>query len=201
MFLHAAFPPLINLNLLLQRSDLLIHILYDALFTCVKPFLSRFASPQLVRKFANSNITIVQIKGENILETGKIFVGFLLRSKLNELLDEGYISKKDFDIFYKFVLEFHLTAFIYAINNFPLQDKFLQHTQFVDFCNKKCTFQSVLFIVEKLKSYITFFDQDLCQLEAEFLSLQSLDDILKVLKEVAIRHCDEEHSVVYRIDV
>ena len=33
---------------------------------------------------------------------------------------------------------------------------------------------SVLFVVEKLKAYINFSDQDLCQLEAEFLSLQSI---------------------------
>ena len=66
MFLHTALTPLINLNLLLQRSDSLIHILYNTLFTCVKQLLSRFASPELVRKFANGDVTIVQIKGEII---------------------------------------------------------------------------------------------------------------------------------------
>ena len=50
MFLHAALPPLINLNLLLERSGQLIRIFYDALFTCVKQLLSKFASPELERK-------------------------------------------------------------------------------------------------------------------------------------------------------
>ena len=36
---------------------------------------------------------------------------------------------------------------------------------------------SVLFVVEKLKSYISFSDQDLYQLEAEFVSLQSIQMI------------------------
>ena len=61
---------------------------------------------------------------------------------------------------------------------------------------KKCTFQSILFVVEKL--YINFSDQDLCQLEAEFISLRSiiLDDTSeKVLKGAAICHGDEEHAV------
>ena len=61
---------------------------------------------------------------------------------------------------------------------------------------KKCTFQSILFVVEKL--YINFSDQDLCQLEAEFISLRSiiLDDTSeKALKGAAICHGDEEHAV------
>lgn len=57
-----------------------------------------------MRKFANGNVTIVQIKvevlkGENILAKSKIFVGFLLRSKLNELWDKGDINERDLDIF------------------------------------------------------------------------------------------------------
>ena len=96
MFSHAALPPLINLNLLLQRSDLL---------PVLKQLLSRFAFPELVRKFANcyvrkfvTYVTIAQIKrevfkDENILDKSKIFFGFLLRSKLNELLDKGDISE------------------------------------------------------------------------------------------------------------
>ena len=64
MFLHTAVPLLINLNLLLQRSDPFIHILYDPLFACVKQLLSRFTSPELVKEFANGDVAIVQIKGE-----------------------------------------------------------------------------------------------------------------------------------------
>ena len=174
MFLWAALPPLINLNLLLRRSGPLIYIHYNALFTYFKQLLSRFASCELVRKFANGDVTIVQIKGEiikekNILDTSKLFVGYLLDSKLNELLDEGGISKRD--SFTNLPMRFII---IYAINNFPLQDKFSQHTLFMNFYNQKCTFQSVLSVVEKLKLYISFSDQDLCQLEAEFLSLNFL---------------------------
>ena len=151
--------------MLLRRSGPLIYIHYNALFTYFKQLLSRFASCELVRKFANGDVTIVQIKGEiikekNILDTSKLFVGYLLDSKLNELLDEGGISKRD--SFTNLPMRFII---IYAINNFPLQDKFSQHTLFMNFYNQKCTFQSVLSVVEKLK---------LCQLEAEFLSLNFL---------------------------
>ena len=103
-----------------------------------------------------------------------MFLGFALHTKSNELLDKGDISERDFDFFYKSVLGFHCTAFNYAIDNFPLQNKFLQQTLFVKFCGQKCTFQSVLLVVEKLKSYINFSDQDLCQLEVKILSLYHL---------------------------
>ena len=138
MFLYTALPSVININLPLQRSDSVIHVFCDALLTCVKQRLSRFASPELVRKFADGDVTIVQIKGEilkddNILDTNKMFVGFLLRSKLNWLLDEGDISEKKFDVFQKSVREFHRTACIYAISNFPLEDELFQHTRIVIF--------------------------------------------------------------------
>ena len=209
LFLLAALTPLINLSLLLQRSDPLIQALCDALFTCVKQLLSSFVSPELARKFTNGDVTIVQTKGEilkdgNILDTSKVFAGFLLRSKLNEVLEESDISEREFDVFYKSVHEFHHIAFIYGINNFPLEDEFLQHTRFVNFYDQKCTFQSVLSIVEKLKSYINFSDQALYQLEAEFLLLQSitLDDMSEeALREPVIHQGNEDHAVVYRIDV
>ena len=47
-FLHGALPLLINLNLLLQRSDPIIHLLYDALFDTTTILLSQFMSPQIV---------------------------------------------------------------------------------------------------------------------------------------------------------
>ena len=74
----------------------------------------------------------------------------------------------------------------------------------MNFYDQNCTFESVLFVFEKLKSYIIFSDQDLRQLEAEFLSLQSITLDYKseeALKEAAIYHGDEEHAVIYRIDV
>ena len=123
---------------------------------------------------------------------------------MNGLVNEDDISGRESEIFYKSVREFHCAAFTYATNNFLLHDEFLQVKQFMNCCDRNCTFQSVLFIDVNLKSYINFSDQDLCRLEEEFLSLQSmtLDDIMKkAFKEAVIRHGDEEHAVVYRIDV
>ena len=41
-FLHRTLPKFIQLNLLLQRSDPIIHLMYDALFDTLVNLLSRF---------------------------------------------------------------------------------------------------------------------------------------------------------------
>ena len=51
MFLDGALPCLTNLNLLLQRSDPIIHILYDVVFTATSTLLSRFMKPETVGKY------------------------------------------------------------------------------------------------------------------------------------------------------
>ena len=84
------------------------------MLTFVKQLLRKFGSPDLVRNIVAGLVTIVQIKKQ----ASKTFLGFLLGFILNELLDKGDIRERDFDIFHKSVLEFHRTAFIYAINNF-----------------------------------------------------------------------------------
>lgn len=99
------------------------------MFTFVKQLLRRFGSPELVRKFVADLVTIVQIKKQ----ASKTFLGFLLGSILNELLDKGDIKERNFDIFHKSVLEFHCTASIYAMNNFALQDEFFAANMILEF--------------------------------------------------------------------
>lgn len=68
---------------------------------------------------------------------------------------------------------------------------------------KKYSFQSVLVVVEKLKSYISFSDQNLCQLEVEFLSRQfiTLDNMSEeVLPSELLPSGDEKHAVIYWIN-
>ena len=87
------------------------------------------------------------------------------------------------------MLKLHQTAFLYAINNFPIRKEFLKHERFLNFYDQKCTFESVLFVEEKIEHYLQFTPQ-LKELEQEFLLLQSitLDDFPKdLLEEIAIR--------------
>ena len=111
-FLDSALPPLIQLNLLLQRVDPLIHILYDSLFSCTRLLLSRFAQPEIVRQYKRREISYEEIKVENmntanILENERLCVGFLVRGQVNALLSDGTVTERQVQNFYATCLEFH----------------------------------------------------------------------------------------------
>ena len=138
-FLDSALAPLIQLNLLLQGVDPLIHILYDSLFSCTCLLLSRFAQPEIVRQYKKrGEISYEEIKVEvmntaNVLENKRLFVGFLVRGQVNALLSDGTVTETQVQNFYAACLEFHRTAFLYAIKNFPIKDEFLKHVRFLSF--------------------------------------------------------------------
>ena len=134
-FLDRALPPFIQLNLLLQRVDPLIHILYDSLFSCTRLLLSRFAQPEIVRQYKRREISYEEIKVENmntanILENERLCVGFLVRGQVNALLSDGTVTERQVQNYYAACLEFHGTAFLYAIKTFPLKMNFLNMSGF-----------------------------------------------------------------------
>ena len=102
------------------------------------------------------------------------------------MLDEVDISKREFDVFCRSVREFHPTTFIYAINNPPLQDELLQHTRFVSLTIQNAP-SKVFFRCWEVED-INCSDQDLCQPEVEFLSLQPVtsDDMSEEVSKEAV---------------
>ena len=209
-FLHSTLPLLINLNLLLQRRDPIIHLMYNALFDTSVVLLSRFMSPEIVSQYKNNMLDKEAIKAPtedllNYLTTDKLFVGFLARSKVNEMLSDGTISDKEKRNFFDACLCFHKTGFLYALNNFPLKNDLLKHVRVFNFLNQKCSFESIRFLLEQdLKYYISFSPLQLVQLEEEFILLQSitLEDFSEAaLSEASIRVDGDGQTVTYRIEV
>ena len=81
MFLDGALSCLTRLNLLLQRSDPIIYILYDVLFTTTCTLISRFIKPDIVKEYRNGNLSIAEIKlavddPNNHLTCDQLFVVF-----------------------------------------------------------------------------------------------------------------------------
>ena len=93
-YLHSTLPLLINLNLLLQRSDPIIHLMYNAVFD-VSVLLSCFMLPEIVTQFKNMLGEEANEDPLNYLTTDKLFVGFLPKSKVNEMLYDGTISDRE----------------------------------------------------------------------------------------------------------
>ena len=150
-FLHGALPRLINVNLLLQRSDPIIHLMYDALFDTSVTLLSLFISPDTVTQYKNHKLSIEDIRiivedPDYYLLTNMLFVGFLARTQANILLHDGTNSENEYEAFFTACLNFHKTGFLYALKNFPLDTELLQHARTFNFSNQKCSFESIQFL-------------------------------------------------------
>ena len=85
MFLDGVLPALTNLNLLLQRSDPIVHIMYDALFSTTCTLLSRFVNADIVQCYKNGSLSNKKLleevdNPENYLDQNKLYA-----FRLNEL--------------------------------------------------------------------------------------------------------------------
>ena len=108
-------PTLINLNLLLERSDPIIHITHDQLFSTTCALLSLFATPDIVKQYKQGE-TIAEITEliqdpDNLLAQDKLFLGYLARSQIKKLLSEGDISQFEYDNFFNACQDFLKEAF------------------------------------------------------------------------------------------
>ena len=120
-------PSLINLNLLLQRSDTIIHIIHGQLFSTTCVLLSRFVTPDIVKR-SKQGETIAEITElvqdpDKLLAKDKFFLSYLARSQIKKLLSEGDNSQFEYDNFFDACQAFHKEAFLYAVKWFPLNDE------------------------------------------------------------------------------
>ena len=125
--MQGAFPTLINPNLLLQRSDPIIHIIHDQLFSTTCVLLSRFVTPDIVKR-SKQGETIAEITElvqdpDKLLAKDKFFLSYLARSQIKKLLSEGDNSQFEYDNFFDACQAFHKEAFLYAVKWFPLNDE------------------------------------------------------------------------------
>ena len=125
--MQGALPSLINLNLLLQRSDTIIHIIHDQLFSTTCVLLSRFVTPDIVKR-SKQGETIAEITElvqdpDKLLAKDKFFLSYLARSQIKKLLSEGDNSQFEYDNFFDACQAFHKEAFLYAVKWFPLNDE------------------------------------------------------------------------------
>ena len=111
--------------------------MFEALFGCTTILLSRLALPAVVHEFKNgkllqmakTDLTKFLDNAFNHLLTDKPYVGYLARHKVNKLLDNGGFDDERSQ-FFEGCLCFHKRAFIYATENFPLNNELLKQAQF-----------------------------------------------------------------------
>ena len=211
LFVHACLPVFVNFNLLLQREDPILPLMYEAVLDVIVILLSRFLKPELVSQFrANPEKKFDGIIRDpaNQLDDSKIHLGFGLRGKLTKALDEGDVTEIQYKEFLAAGKAFHIEGAIYAIKALPFDDAILKHAGFVDFLQKnKFSLESVDFIVERFQPYLNIPDTELPLLETEFALYQALEINMlsqKALKEASVRVCildGKSENVTYRHDV
>ena len=96
----------------------------------------------------------------------KRFVGLLEGPKIQTLLEYTPIFLKVVHLFTK--------AFIYAVNNCPLHHDLLEHARFLNFFNRKYSFDDVMALIYRLSPHALFSKNEICEME-QFLLLQWFD--------------------------
>ena len=141
---------------------------------------------------------------KHLLPQDQIFLPFLLRNKVSEIVNEGDLSISQKNELIDAAKSFHLQALDYASDHFPMEDEFLYHARVLNFLDQKCSFSCCLWLANHLKSYIQFSPMQFSEMEEEFVQLAVIDlnvFLPSVLEEATIKVDKEDDShKVYRID-
>ena len=96
------------------------------------------------------------MKDSSILDNKQLFVSLLILGQNISLLEDRAITEMEVGNFYKACLEFHCTAASEILNDFLLDDEFLEHF-FFSLLLPNVHIENELFVAENLKSYVHVF--------------------------------------------
>lgn len=148
LLFYQSILPLFNcFNLLLQRDDPCIHLIYDKCIGLLNKLLGRFIQTAAIS--AASSPREVDC-GNNQLSDSNLFIGFTTRQTLLKLEREGDCTASDTKKFFKGARSFYKSAIDYVNKKFPFDEEILQHAKFVNFENRKnCNFSDVEYFVQR----------------------------------------------------
>ena len=106
--------------------------------------------------FSISSLKRKMKRKKHLLPQDQIFLPFLLRNRVSEMVNEGDLSISQKNKLIDAAKAFHLQALEYALDHFPMEDEFLSHARVLNFLDQKCSFSSCLWLANHLKSYIQF---------------------------------------------
>jgi hypothetical protein len=211
LFLHACLAPYTSFNLLLQREDPVLPIMHASMIDMLCVLFGRFLKPEVVSAFRAKPCRAFKseiAKAENQLDDDRLFVGFINRQKVHKLLDQGDISAGQHSNFFTAARLFHAKGAEYALQVLPVDDEVLQHAGVLNFLDKsKYSFTSVVYLADRFRSHLQFTQDDLNNLETEFMMYQcmQLSDLSINAKSdatIKITVADHDDTVSsYRLDV
>ncbi|CAB4028208.1 Hypothetical predicted protein [Paramuricea clavata] len=112
-----------------------------------------------------------------------LFIGFVTKTQLCKLIEEGDISPALQNALYKSVRAFYVRTLEYAIDNLPLNDDLLENAKLVNFNRREyAELSEVEYFVNRFELLLSFQSpQEMDKLSEEFVEFQLLcdDDIRK----------------------
>ena len=129
LFFHSVLSVFNCFNLLLQREDPCIHLVYDQCESLLKKLMGRLV-PASIIDAASSAINDIDYSSNNQLSDGDIFIGFLTRQKLLKLEAEGDCTPLQKKKFFLGVRGFYEAAISYILRKFPFSDNLCQVFEF-----------------------------------------------------------------------
>ena len=140
---------------------------------------SKFIKPAYKLKHFEEGGTFADLECsmENEKDDGDLSVGFVTKSTLRKLYNEGDVTQQAIDKFYDAVRCYYTEAFNYCIQWLPLNDEIINNTDFIDFnFRASCNFDQVETIVASFPRILKEFQdrRKLDSLEEEFCNYQQI---------------------------
>lgn len=157
LFYESVLPVFTRVNLLLQREDLNIFLVADAIRAFLKKLLSKFVTLQAIRE--QEDITDVNfLDPKNQLGDDALTIGMVTKQCLQKLLNEGDISAHDKKKFLAGVRSFYVDAASQAVKKLPFEDPVLTNVKCLNFeARENCTFDSVEFFLQQVLKPVTVY--------------------------------------------
>jgi hypothetical protein len=198
LFFHSILSLFNAFNLLLQREDPCIHLIYDECERLLNKLIGRLV-PSIIISAATSVFEVDYLT--NQYSDQDVFIGLLAKQTLAKLENEGDCTPNHKKRFYAGVRSFYEAAIKYILEKFPFSDDLLKHSRFLNFDKRSsCLFSDIEYFADRYKNVPTIEATD--DLYDEFVSYKLLqkEDIPSIVWESALVKQDDENSHT-RIDM
>ena len=171
LFFNSAFPCFTTFNKFLQRSDPCVQWVYDYMGDLLKVILGTFLRPSIIRD--SPQLQLMDFLNKDSQQPdGSLSIGFITKSKIRKLENEGEVSVTQRKKFYSGVKIFYQGAADYITRKFPFSSQVLQHSRFVDIEKRdNVELENVYYFVEKYNDVLKFTEDEMMDEEFNYSTL------------------------------
>ena len=121
-FYVSALPLFTNFNLFMQRSDPQGHNVHPMVKQLISKLVRRILKTEVLKEPIDN--TAILDNEDNYLHLNEIFVWVFAKSLLDVMINEGDISERDQNKYFRAAQGFYKESLIYVINKLPVNEPF-----------------------------------------------------------------------------